>query len=422
LQRVAALIGPKVTSPHIVAIALSALGFCFVVFENSLGSVLGAVFWGQASASASQLSWLLAVPYVSGAVGAPVLGQLADRYGLTKLLAFTLLWLGPTSVAVAASPTLSALIAIRFLCGFALGAYPPLMFSYLTGVFPARRRGAMILLLVAGVSLAAPAGLLLVRWLTPVRPLGVTGWQWGFILCGVGSAVAGLLFLRLPRALSPLQESATPPSGEATVSKRVWLRFLVFFCVLQLLAPWATTAFPLLSGALWRDKGFAIPDTLVYLAISTVGATLGAALAALIADRVERRTTAALCATLMAASALTFAVARDRVWLIGSALAFDGLAILNLTVLNLYASESFPRRLRASSTATAWAMNRVSSVVAPLTLVPVLHVGGPFAMCAVIAGTQIASTLLIIAFGPFGATHDEDVSHPNETSTTIHTT
>jgi MFS transporter, putative metabolite:H+ symporter len=71
--------------------------------------------------------------------------------------------------------------------------------------------------------------------------------------------------------------------------------------------------------------------------------------------------------------------------------------------MTLYGAELFPARSRTSATASAWALNRVASVLVPLLLLPLLHVHGPLALSLVVCAALIAGALLIGLLGPAGA-------------------
>jgi putative MFS transporter len=188
-----------VTPLHIAVVVLCALGFLFDVAEAALSNALSAVFSAPPHAVAPyQLSLLLGSVFAGGAVGAPLLGWLADRKGRRLSLIFSLLLLAVTSTLAALSPDVTWLTAFRVLSGLALGAYPPLMVTYLSDVVPPGRRGMLILVCGAIGFLGAPAVVFLVRWLTPLMPFGLDGWRWALMIGAVGSLVFGVRLLALP--------------------------------------------------------------------------------------------------------------------------------------------------------------------------------------------------------------------------------
>lgn len=418
---------------HLAAVGLCALGFMFDLLEIALGSVLSAVFSTAPNAvSASQLSFLLSSVYIGAIVGAPALGWWADRHGRRNTLIGMLLWLALVSFAAAVSESVTSLTIYRILAGLALGAYPPIMIAFLTDILPPRRRGMMIFVTVGIASLGPVLGIFLIRALTPLQPLGIEAWRWGFLIGGAGAALFGLLFRALPESPRWLQargrhaeahvacrnfESSkvllrddavdagpaaaadvvgAAPAGELS-GRRRWSLVGALF----LLSPWSTVAFPLLTGVILTQKGFKLSDTLLYVGLSSFGPLLGALLTATIVDRIERRLGLVLCALAMLAAGAGFIAADTPGWLILSSVVFSLAGFLYVSAVNVYGAELFPTRTRAASIAGAWALNRLGAAIAPFVLLPLLRNGGVGAMFVVIAASLVAS-IVLLALGPPG--------------------
>lgn len=413
------------TRLHAFAIVLCAMGFGFDLMEMMLGSVLAAVFSSPPNlATPSQLSVLLSSVFVGAAIGAPLSGWLADRHGRRLTLVCLLLVLCVTSLGAALSRDIMGVAAWRCLSGLALGGFPPLMITYLTDLLPAGRRGPFMMVTIGIATLGPAIGVFLVRALTSVQPLGLEAWRWGFIFGGIGSGLAGLLYLLLPesprwlavrrrmreadasclrfersRALLP---SAPPALPEAVHDTRARRRSWPLAAALSFLSPWSTVAFPLLSGAILAQKGFALTDTLLYVGLSTFGPFFGNMLVATVIDRIGRRTAMIACSVGMLAAGALFVTADSPFLLIASSFGFTLLVSMQLSFLNLYLSELFPTETRGRAVAGAWAFNRVGATLSPLLLLPVLHGMGAATMFGVIASTLVAGMALLL-FSPSGA-------------------
>lgn len=431
------------TRLHLAILAICAGGFAFDLLEVTLGGALSAVFSAAPyRITASQLSYLIAAVYVGAVIGAPLLGWLADRFGRKRVLVAALCWLAATSVAMALRENVAWLTMIRLFAGLSIGAYPPLMFTYLTDVLPPRRRGMLILVLSAVSTVGMPLGLLLLRWLTNLQPLGVEAWRWLFAMAGLGAAFAAVMFRLVPEsprwlmgtgkiqaaesacrafehskvvgqvapavapAALPAQDRATRDADPGVGWTRTLLSHyrspLILAAALYFLSPWATVAFPLLSGPALIAKGVRLVDTLVYLALASIGQLTGSVLTALFVDRIERRTAIVLCALLMALTALVFAANTNQILLIGSSVAFGILSGMFNPVLSVYVAELFSTRIRSSATSGTWAFNRIGSTLAILVLLPILRQRGVILAFDIMTGSLIAGIAIILIFGPPG--------------------
>ena len=424
--------GLPVTALHIAAILLCALGYMFDLLEIALGSVLSAVFSTEPHVvRPQQLSLLLSSVYFGAIAGAPVLGWVADRHGRRNVLIGIQLWVALMSLAAALTSDVSTLTVSRGLAGIALGAYPPIMMAYLTDMLPPRRRGMLIFVTVAIASLGPILGIFVIRWLTPLQPLGIEAWRWGFVLGGAGATLCGALFLLLPESPRWLQAKGRHALGQAACLRfersRIWLRLppsraaqpisnptpvdvsateaslrgrWIKVGALYLLSPWSTVAFPLLSGAILTQKGFKLSDALLYVGLSSFGPLVGAVLVSLVIDRIERRAALAMSAAAMIGAGVAFIASDTPLPLIVSSVLFNLFAYSYMSAVNLYCAELFPTKTRAAAVSGAWALNRCGAAIAPLLLLPLLSNGGAMTMFAVITGTLAASIVLLALLPP----------------------
>jgi putative MFS transporter len=431
------------TRLHLAIMAICGCGFTFDLLEVALGGGLSAVFSAAPHRlAATQLARLIAAVYVGAIVGAPLLGWLADRFGRKRVLMATLGWLAATSIALALRDGVAWLTMTRLLSGLAIGAYPPLMIAYLTDVLPPRRRGALVLILCAISTLGMPLGLLLLRSLTHFQLLGIESWRWLFFMSGIGAACAGAMLKFIPesprwltrigrteaaetacrafeqsRPIGNVDLAAAPAviSAENRTNQEVapgvgWSRTLlsrhrsplILAGSLYFLSPWASVAFPILSGPALIAKGVRLGDTIAYLALAAFGQLAGTMFAAFFIDHLERRTAVVLCASLMALTALVFAAGTTPIVMIGSNVAFGAFSGMFVPALSVYVAELFPTRIRSSATSSTWALNRIGSALALLLLIPILRGSAGILVFNIMAGTLIAGIAISLVFGPPG--------------------
>jgi len=418
-----------ITRLHVFIVALCAVGLFFDVFEIALGNALSAVFSAPPlTASSLQLSLLLASLYIGAAVGAPLSGYLADRTGRKKILVGVLVWLAVTSTCGAAAKTLPVLIVCRGLSGLAIGAYWPLVVAYLTDILPPRRRGTLIFVMMAMATLAPVGGIFLIRWLTPLQPMGIEAWRWTLLFGSAGTALAAIAFLFLPESArwlkacgydalaeaacarlersavllrnrhdwTPLAQTHDASAGDELPTAPYQTLQPALFGLLFFLSPWSTVAFPLLSGAVLMQKGYRLADALLYVALSFFGPFIGTIAAASVVDLVTRRTALTLCAIVMIASGYLFCAGDSRVILVAAGFVFMLFCVFYVTILNVYTGEIFSTRSRASAVSRGWALNRVGAVLAPPILLPLMHSVGPTKMFSAIAATLVLSVALLL--------------------------
>jgi putative MFS transporter len=427
-----------ITSLHLGAAVLCAVGFAIDLMEITVGNALSAVFSTPPNAlSSTALSWLLASVYVGAVLGAPLVGRIADRRGMQSVLAATLLWLGLTSLLAAARPNPLWFGFFRFLSGVALGAYPPLMVAYLTAITPQRFRGLLLFWVCGTAYLAPPLAVFLIRWLTPIRPFGIEGWRWPFLLTGLTALLVGSAFKRLPE--SPRWLSATGREALAVRSSRAFERSrplrlfgrlirqtregeeaqvgdhvapgargkwfapaFPFVAALYFLHPWAMVAFPLLTGPMLLERGYNLHDTLLYVAAATFGPAVSAFAMGLLVDRTPRRLSLIVCCVLLLV-VLTMFFASAGSWILMISVILFGAGVAVYTpIMTMYGAEVLPITIRASATSLAWGGNRLAAVLVPLVMLPLFAKAGSTAVALELTSVLLATIAVIALWGPGG--------------------
>lgn len=416
------------TRLHIGALAICAAAFAFDLMEIGLGGALAAVFSAPPyQLGASELSWLLSGAYIGAILGASTMGGLAERCGRRRVLTWLLLALAVTSALAAASRTPLELTVARALSGITLGAFPPLMVVLLTDLLPARRRGVGLLVVCGIAYLGAPAGIFLVRQLSPLQPLGLEAWRWVFWLGTAGSAGLALAMhwwvpesARWLISRGRLEEASTVVSrfeaskpvfrplpaqpsfgGTSMDSETGSPRRFTLLASLYFLAAWSTVAFPLLSGAVMMEKGVQLNDTLLYVGVATFGPFLGSLASSRFADTLERRTSLSVCAVLMLCALVAFMVSDSGLMLAFTGLLMTLVASIYVPMLNLYGAEVAKGGRRGAIVTGAWTFNRIGAALSPLLLLPLMKAAGVEAMFWVI-GLSLCLSLLLLTRAPRG--------------------
>jgi MFS transporter, putative metabolite:H+ symporter len=418
---------PGLTRRHVAVLVACALGFGADLLSVGLGAAAAAVFSSPEHHLASRsLALLLAAPFCGAVLGAPLIGGcLGYRFGPKRSLTWSLWLLALASVCVARTAPIGPLIAFRTLTGVALGGFSPLMFTYLSEVLPAASRGKWTAVVIAIGLLGAPLGIWSVRALEG-STLALEAWRLGFLIGAACAVIAALAFRFVPE--SPRWLVARGRLIEATSAGEKFARShaigrprgamaahlprpapraapsvgqLLILGGLSFIGPWATSGFPLLVGAVFIAKGYALLQTLSYVGVAALGPTIATLLSAPFFERVARRRAIVATTGAMAISLLIFSLAQAPAIMVVASLTFQIAESLYLTALSIVTPELFTTMRRAAGVSTAWGLNRLAATLAPLTLVPYLSARGPSALL-VLLGAACALLFVLSFASPIG--------------------
>lgn len=415
---------------HLIVAAICGLGFAVDLMELAMGGVLSTVFSAPPhSLSPTGVAWLVGALYAGAVCGAPLLGAVADRVGLARTLSLAIVWLAITSLLAAASRNAEQLAVARLLSGLALGAYPPLMIAYLSALGPPSARAGLVFLACAVGYVAPPLSIFAVRALSASPPFGVEAWRWPFAVGGMLCVFIALALRWMPeaprwlaargqferaravverfersRALRGAFVKAEPGAvAERPDATPVFsCRALAFVVALYFLNPWATVAFPLMTGPVLLARGFGISEALFYVGLASFGPSLGVLIGAPFVDRLPRRAVLLGTGALMLLAVVLFFCSHCAVGLAVAVIAFGVFTALNMPTLTVYGAEQFPEIGRSFATSLAWAVNRVAAACAPFLLLPMLRSGHTLIVALVIGASLLATLVLVTLYHPTG--------------------
>lgn len=396
--------------------AVCAAGLMIDIGEIALGGALTAIFSASPHPPPpGSISIFLAAIYIGAAIGAPMFGWAADRYGRRPALTAIMIVIAATSLAAAACPDLRSLTLARGVMGLAIGAYPPLMITVLAEATSDRMRGPVLLGVSAFGGLGGALTLLLVRAVGSDAPLGLPGWRWAFLAFAIAAVAAALAFAWLAESQKWLASQAgrnratmakpafeaVPRSKEnrpqgAGVEPNTPKRYRPLLCLLFVLSPWFTVAFPVLNSAILVAKGFRLDASLLYAGLAAFGPSIGTLLLSFGIDRFARRTVLQASALAIAVAALAFNLATTATAVVICGLCANLFIAVYLPTLSFYTSEMLPTAHRAAGSSLFYALNRVSSAIAPFALLPLLRAQGAGAVLAVMIATLLVSVLALV--------------------------
>ena len=411
------------TRRHARILGGSGLGWALDAMDVGLVSFIIAALAVQWRLDAMQSSWIASAGFVGMAVGASVGGLLADRLGRRRIFALTLLVYGVATGASALVGGLAALLALRFVVGLGLGAELPVASTYVSEFAPARMRGRIIVALEAfwavGWTAAALIGFLVV-------PTSSDGWRWAFLIGAVPAAYAILVRWGLPESprwlaswgrdaeasaiVREMEASAgrvsLDPAPVATVASGPGPRPRVALLwspglrarTLRLWVLWFCVNFAYYGAFIWIPtllvgQGYGLVRSFGFTLVITVAQLPGYAVAAWLVEVWGRRATLATFLAGSAATAVLFGSASGEAAVIAAGM---GLSFFTLGAWGaLYAAtpESYPTALRATGSGWAAGVGRIASIVAPLSVPPLVAVGGTLLLFVVFAGFLVVAVL-----------------------------
>jgi MFS transporter, putative metabolite:H+ symporter len=401
LSRAARLDRLPFTREHGRLVVGSGTGWALDAMDVGLVSVVLVQVSAQWELSKGEASWVASIGFVGMALGASLGGLLADRIGRRQVFALTLLVFGIATGAAALSWSLGALLVFRFFAGLGLGAELPVASTLVSEFAPARLRGRVVVGLEAfwalGWTLAALIGLLVV-------PRSEAGWRWALALGALPAVYAVVIRRGLPESVRFLELRGRTAEAEAAVRRfeaaagidpvpspapdpapggrargrwapglrnRTAALWTVWFCV----------NFSYYGAFIWLptllfDSGLSLVRSFGFTLVITLAQLPGYAVAAWLVETWGRRPTLATFLVGSAVGAGLFATAdgETAVLVTGMVLSFFNLGAWG--ALYALTPEVYPTALRATGAGAAAGFGRIASILAPLSVPPLLALGG----------------------------------------------
>jgi len=399
------------TRAHLRVLTGSGIGWALDAMDVGLISFIIAALAQQWSLAPEETAWIASMGFVGMAVGAALGGLLADRFGRRQVFALTLLVYGVATGTSALVGGIVLLLILRFFVGLGLGAELPVASTYVSEFAPARMRGRLIVILEAfwavGWTAAALIGFLVI-------PASEAGWRWAFALGAIPAAYALIVRWGLPESprwlerrgrhreaeavIRRFEESSSvtaesarrlttgpielPPAAQTARERLAALwsaEFRVRTACLWLV--WFCVNFSYYGAFIWIPsilvaQGYDLVRSFGFTLVITLAQLPGYAAAAWLIEVWGRRLTLSVFLAGSAVSAILFGTAGAE-WSVlatGMALSFFNLGAWG--ALYAVTPEMYPTSLRATGSGWAAGIGRVASIVAPLTVPPLLALGG----------------------------------------------
>ncbi len=377
----------------------------------------------------SSIGFITSAAFIGMLVGANVGGWFSDRVGRKKALVVTTLFYSVFSLLNACAWNTAGLFFTRLLTGVGISAMTVVGMTYISEMFPVKRRGSyqgwIMMIGVCGI----PATAFVARLVIPAT---VWGWRLVFVWGSLGMLI--LLFSRRleesPRwyenqgrfaeadavldrieartraefgELPPLTDFVPPAIQRAkytelfTPAVRGRTALLVSVWFFEALGFYGAQAWiPTLLVA----RGFSLVNSLTWTSAMQLGAPVGAMLAGVISDRWDRKWLVTVCVLIKAFCAVVYGLSNSQ----ASIVVFGCLMMISFQMftplLYAYTAECFPTHVRNSGAGISYGAGRGANSFGPLIVAALFSHYGYMPVFAYIAGMFVVVALIVAVFGP----------------------
>jgi MFS transporter, putative metabolite:H+ symporter len=417
---------------HRYIVWILAFAFFFELGDlNTLSYAAPAVekAWNLGASGLKDIGNLTSWSFAGMFLGAILIGYISDRIGRKKSLITTVLIYSVFSLLNAFATNMTIFSITRFLTGFGLSAMTVVGITYISEVFPAKKRGTYQGLIMTVGLAGIPLTSLVARL---VVPAAAWGWRVVFVWGALGFICAILAFRmkesprwlenrgRLDEAnvvMDQIEAEVSQEKGElpqpveevrAMVAKRGYGELfskkyvgrtvvLLLLWILQTLGFYGFVAWvPTLLVA----HGFSLVHSLTWSFVMSCGAVPGAFIAYLLSDRIDRKWLVAIFAVLIAACGLIYGLT----FATGMIMVFGFLVNMFIQtfapLLYSYTPELYPTEIRNSGSGLAYGAGRLLNIANGF-IVPAIYGAGHYSNVFIyIAACWLILSVITFLFGP----------------------
>jgi putative MFS transporter len=375
------------------------------------------------------IGYTISATFIGMFIGATTGGWLSDQIGRKKALIFATVWYSGFSLMNAAVWEPIGLFLTRLMTGVGLSAMTVVGVTYVSEMFPAKKRGAY----QGWISTIGIAGIPVTAF---VARICIPSISWGWRLVFIWGAFAiffPLLAVRLEESprwyerrgrqkeaaavlerletrarsevgnLPPIDRSSRTDMDSGRYSELLRPPYLsrtlmhIFLWVCQTLGfygfmSWAPT--------LLVAHGFSISNSLTWESEMQLGAVPGAFLAALISDHWERKWWIAITAMLIATFGLLYGLTFHATSIVILGFLVAMLIQAFAPLLYAYTPECYPTAVRNSAVGLSYGAGRLSNAFGPLVVAFLFNHYGYTSVFVFIAGAWVMVGAVAGLFGP----------------------
>ena len=196
-----ALDNAKISPLHRRVVALIAAGYFFDVIDFTIfGSMVPYIIQSK-FATGAEVAAIGSATIFGMFIGTAGQGEFSDRFGRRFIYQFNLLLFGVFTILGAFAPSVTLLVACRFIAGLGLGAEQPLAFAYAGEYAPKRIRGRILATVhFIGGACVWPIGTALALLAGSVASTPEQAWRGVWLIIGAGALIVWVFRFTLPES------------------------------------------------------------------------------------------------------------------------------------------------------------------------------------------------------------------------------
>ena len=191
----------KISPLHKKVVGLIAAGYFFDVIDFTIFGSMVPYILKSNFATGAEVAAIGSATIFGMFIGTAGQGEFSDRFGRRFIYQFNLLLFGVFTILGALSPSVTLLIACRFIAGLGLGAEQPLAFAYAGEYSPKAIRGRILAIVhFIGGACVWPIGTALVLLFSGFLDTPDHVWRGIWLCIGAGALIVWLLRFALPES------------------------------------------------------------------------------------------------------------------------------------------------------------------------------------------------------------------------------
>ncbi|HEY3597226.1 MAG TPA: MFS transporter [Paraburkholderia sp.] len=400
-------------------------GFDIYVASTVLGATLQSGF-----STLSENALFVSLTFLGMMIGSLTTGFLGDRFGRRFTYQVNLAIFGVASLGAAMAPTMTVLIACRFLMGVGLGAENVVGYSTLAEFVPPRSRGRlqglMAVFVVSGLPVAGLIGLLIIPAL---------GWRAMFVLGGIGALGVWYARKSLPESPRWLESAGRDKEAEA-IMQRIeaevsaergtlpapaiiakpaqkapalsfgslfvgsMLQRMIVGCVALIVINTLLYGFITWLPTFFVHQGFSIAKSFGYALVMSLGAPVGSAIGAFTADSWGRKRTIIIASLFAILFGAIYPFVSNPLLLpvVGFLLTIP-IYVLVALLFAVYVPELFPTEVRLRASGFCNTLGRGATIVTPFIVVALYAQHGVVGVLALMISLLIIQIIVVAWLG-----------------------